>query len=335
MSEPTPPRDGEVPAVLAATDFDGKWQRDVLERLLFSAVREQRRTRRWSIFFRLLTFAWLTVALLVAGGWLVRDAAVSSGRHTALIELEGVIAAGSEASADDIVEALRSAFEDDNTAGIVLRVNSPGGSPVQAGIIHDEILRLRAEHPQTPLYAVVEEVCASGAYYVAVAADRIFVDKASLVGSIGVLIEGFGFTGAMDKLGVERRLLTAGENKGFLDSFSPLSEDQRRHAQTMLEQIHRQFVDVVRKGRGERLKETQETFSGLVWTGERSIELGLADETGTVDSVARNVIQVENVVDFSPRSNFAERVARRFGASAGEAMAAAFRGAATRLAPAW
>ncbi len=335
MNEPIPPRNGEVPAVASLADVDGKWQRDVLERLLFAAVREQRRSRRWSIFFRLLTFAWLTIALLLAGGWLVRDASVTSGRHTALIELNGVIAAEGEASADDIVEALRSAFDDGNTAGVVLRVNSPGGSPVQAGIIHDEILRLRAEHPQTPIYAVVDEVCASGAYYVAVAADRIFVDKASLVGSIGVLIEGFGFTGTMEKLGVERRLLTAGENKGFLDSFSPLPEDQRRHAQAMLEQIHGQFVDVVRKGRGDRLKETQETFSGLVWTGERSIELGLADATGTLDSVARDVIRVENVVDFSPRANFAERLARRFGATAGEAMAAAFRGAATRLAPAW
>lgn len=332
MTDSTTTRGVETGERAAVAAIDGNWQRDVLERLLFAALTEQRRSRRWAIFFRLLTFAWLLLALLLVAGWFAAASVVSSaGRHTALVELDGVIAAEGDASADDVVEALRNAFEDENTAGVVLRVNSPGGSPVQAGIIHDEILRLRAEHPTTPLYAVIQDVCASGGYYVAVAADRIYVDKASIVGSIGVVIEGFGFTEALEKLGVERRLLTAGTNKGFLDSFSPLPPEQREHAQAMLTQIHQQFIDVVRKGRGERLKETPETFSGLVWTGQRSVELGLADAMGSLDSVARDVIEAERVVDFSPRRNFAERLARRFGASAGAALATALRSAGAGL----
>jgi len=302
---------------------DGRWERDVLEKLLLGTLQERRRARRWGIFFKLLTFAWLAAALLIVGGWFGGDGKVVAGRHTALVDLDGVIAGDGEASAEDIVTALRAAFDDDETAGVVLRINSPGGSPVQAGMIHDEIRRLRGKHPGTPLYAVVEEVCASGGYYVAAAADRIFVDKASLVGSIGVLMEGFGFVGAMEKLGVERRLLTAGANKGFLDSFSPLPEDQRRHAQSMLDEIHGQFIDVVRAGRGDRLKDAPELFTGLVWTGARSVEMGLTDALGTVDSVARDVIKAEKVVDFSTRKNLAERLARRFGATAGEAMARA------------
>lgn len=316
-----PARATTAARVVPDSAADPRWQRDVLERLLFATLREQRRARRWSIFFRVLTFAWILIALVFASGWLVRDARVSGGPHTALVELRGVLSAEGDASADDLVEALQAAFRDGNTAAVVLRVNSPGGSPVQAGIIHDEILRLRAEHPDTPLYAVVEDVCASGGYYVAVAADRIYVDKASLVGSIGVLIQSFGFTEAMDRLGIERRLLTAGENKGFLDPFLPLPDEQREHAQRMLGEIHGQFVDVVRRGRGDRLKETPAMFSGLVWTGERSIELGLADATGTLESVARDVVQAERVVDFSPRRNVLERLTRRIGTAAGEAIA--------------
>ncbi|RIK91086.1 MAG: S49 family peptidase, partial [Burkholderiales bacterium] len=266
MTDPGMPRDS------AQAVSDPAWQRETIERLLFATLREQRRARRWSIFFRLLSFAVIVLGLVLASGWFARDARLPAGKHTALVELRGVIAAEGDASADDLIDALKAAFDDRNTAAVVLRVNSPGGSPVQAGIIHDAIRHLRDEHPDTPLYAVVEDICASGGYYVAAAADRIYVDKASLVGSIGVLIEGFGFTGAMDKLGIERRLLTAGENKGFLDPFSPLPEEQREHAQRMLGEIHRQFIDVVRKGRGDRLKETPEMFSGLVWTGERSIE---------------------------------------------------------------
>jgi protease-4 len=318
----TPVLDGTA---RAGASSDGKWERSLIEKLTLGMLQEKRRARRWGILFKLLTFVWLAAALLMAGGWLVRDATVVAGRHTALIELDGIIAADGDASAEDIVSALRSAFGDRNTAGVVLRINSPGGSPVQAGMIHDEIRRLRAEHPDTPLYAVVEEVCASGGYYVAAAADRIYVDKASLVGSIGVLMDGFGFVETLEKLGIERRLLTSGANKGFLDSFSPLAEDQRRHAETMLGEIHRQFIDVVRAGRGDRLKDEPELYSGLVWTGARSIELGLSDALGSVDSVARDVIEVENVVDFSTRKNLLERLSQRVGASAGQAMLRALR----------
>jgi len=219
-------------------------------------------------------------------------------------------------SADKINAALQSAFEDENTAGVVLRINSPGGSPVQSGIIFDEMRRLKARHPDIPLYAVVEDLCASGGYYIAAGADRIYVNKASIVGSIGVLMNGFGFTGAMEKLGVERRLMTAGENKGLLDPFSPVNPDQKAHVETMLGEIHRQFIDVVKLGRGKRLQETPDMFSGLVWTGEQSIKLGLADELGTVDSVARDVIKAEKVVDYSIKENIAERFAKRLGADA-------------------
>ncbi|HVL56264.1 MAG TPA: S49 family peptidase, partial [Burkholderiaceae bacterium] len=244
-------------------------------------------------------------------------------RHTAMIEITGTIESGGEFTAELINGALRAAFSDPGTAGVVLRINSPGGSPVQAGIVHDEIRRLRTQHPQVPLYAVVEEMCASGAYYIAAAADRIYVDKASIVGSIGVMINGFGLVGTMDKVGVERRLLTAGENKGFLDPFSPLSPEHVAHAQKMLDELHQQFIEVVRRGRGPQLKETPEMFTGLFWTGGRSIELGLADEFGTVRSVAREVIKADDVVDFTRRRGLLERLSRGVGAGAGEALARA------------
>ena len=236
-----------------------------------------------------------------------------SGKHTALVELQGVISP-TEASADKIISGLQAAFKDKDTKGVILRINSPGGSPVQAGYINDEIKRLRSQHPDIPLYAVVEDICASGGYYVAAAADKIYVDKASLVGSIGVLMDGFGFTNGMEKLGIERRLLTAGENKGFLDPFSPINATQKAYAETMLGEIHQQFISVVRQGRGKRLKETPETFSGLIWTGQKSIEIGLADALGSTDYVAREIIKAENIVDFTPQEGFAERFAKRFGA---------------------
>jgi protease-4 len=242
-------------------------------------------------------------------------------KHTALVELTGVIAPGAEASAESITTSLQSAFEDGNTQGVILRINSPGGSPVQSGIINDEIHRLRGMYPDVPLYAVVEDICASGGYYVAVAADRIYVDKASIVGSIGVLMEGFGFTGLMDKVGVERRLLTAGENKGFLDPFSPQEERHRIHAQELLGDVHQQFIDVVRKGRGERLKESPDMFSGLMWSGSRSVELGLTDGFGSVEYVAREVVKAADIVDFTQRQNIAERFAKQFGADLAESMA--------------
>ena len=290
------------------------WERQTLEKLALSALLEQRRARQWSIFFRLLTLIFMFIVLFAFMGWFNKSEAPIAGKHTALVELRGVLADGGDASADRVINGLREAFKDKNTKGVILLINSPGGSPVQAGYINDEIRRLRMKYPQTPLYAVVEDICASGGYYVAVAADKIFVDKASIVGSIGVLMDSFGFTGTMEKLGVERRLLTAGENKGFLDPFSPVNSSQKEYAQKMLNEIHQQFITVVRQGRGKRLKETPDMFSGLVWSGEKSIRLGLADAIGSADFVAREIIRVENIVDFTQQEGFAERFAKRFGA---------------------
>jgi protease IV len=294
------------------------WERATLEKLAFAALNEQKATRRWKTFVRL---AWL--AFFVVMAWIVfgpsgsTSNASSSMTHTAVIEIRGEIMPGSDASAEFVVAALKSAFEDEAAKGIVLLINSPGGSPVQAGMINDEIRRLKAIHKK-PIYAVVEETCASAAYYIAVAADTIYVDKASIVGSIGVLMDSFGFTGLMEKLGVERRLMTAGENKGFLDPFSPQTEPQKAHAQAMLNQIHKQFIDTVKAGRGKKLKETPDMFSGLFWSGQQAIDMGLADELGTLDSVARDVIKVEDLVDYTRRENVAERLAKRFGAAVGE-----------------
>jgi len=301
---------------------DGNWERKVLEKVALAAVDEQRRARRWGIFFKLLAFAYLTAVLLTLIDWEAMSPKKHE-HHTALVELNGVIQSKGDVNADDVITALQSAFDDKGAAGVILRINSPGGSPVQAGIIADEIGRLRGKHADKPLYVVVEDVCASGGYYVAAAADKIYVDKASIVGSIGVLMDGFGFTGSMDKLGVERRLLTAGENKGFLDPFSPQNERHKEHAQGMLNDIHQQFIDVVRKGRGARLKETPDMFSGLMWTGAKSIELGLADGFGTVDSVARDVIKAEDIRDYTVKPNFAEKFARRFGASMADGLGSA------------
>jgi protease IV len=296
------------------------WERAVLERLVRSVLDEQRRARRWGILFKSLGFLYLFVVLFLALGWFGGKDKGLPGKHTALVEINGVIAADSQASAERVNAGLQDAFKDTKTAGVILRVNSPGGSPVQAGQINSEMRRLRGLYPKVPLYVVVEDICASGGYYVAVAADQIYVDPASIVGSIGVLMDGFGFTGTMEKLGVERRLLTAGENKGFLDPFSPMNPKQRDYAEKLLTDVHRQFIDVVRQGRGKRLKETPELFSGLFWTGQRSIELGLADALGSVDYVAREVIKAEDIVDFTPHENLAERFARRFGAATAEAL---------------
>ena len=292
------------------------WERATLEKLAFAALTEQRLARRWRNFVRL---AWLVFFIAVA--WMAMDQSgatrAPSTPHTAVVEIKGEIASGADASADAIVSALREAFEDAGARAVVLLINSPGGSPVQAGIINDEIHRLKAKHKK-PVYAVVEETCASAAYYIAVAADKIYVDKASIVGSIGVLMDGFGFTGLMEKLGIERRLMTAGKNKGFLDPFSPQTEQHRVFAQAMLDQIHQQFIDVVKAGRGRRLKETPETFSGLFWSGQQAIELGLADQLGNLDFVAREVVKAEGIVDYTRRENVAERLVKRFGASIGQ-----------------
>lgn len=303
---------------MEAQDNDPRWERQLLEKLAFASLKEQRAKRRWSIVFRFLVLLYLIAVLVLVVDWGGTSEKISDGKHTALINIRGTIEATGDASADKINGALQSAFEDKGTAGVILRINSPGGSPVQSGIVYDEIRRLRTKYPDIPLYVVVEDLCASGGYYIASAADKIFVDKASIVGSIGVLMDGFGFTGAMDKLGVERRLLTAGENKGFLDPFSPQDEKQKEHAQSLLSEIHKQFIEVVRQGRGKRLKETPEMFSGLMWTGSQSIELGLSDDFGTVDSVARDVIKVENILDYSVKENIAERVAKRLGAEMGQ-----------------
>ncbi|QDQ28182.1 S49 family peptidase [Chitinimonas arctica] len=305
---------------------DPTWERQVLEKLVVTALKEQRKGRNWGIFFKLAGFTWLFLVLLLIVTWRFGDRAEAgtTGPHTALIDLTGVIAAGENANADNVNEGLRNAFKDKNTKGVILRINSPGGSPVQAGQINDEIQRQRKLHPDIPLYVVVDDICASGGYYVAVAADKIFVDKASLVGSIGVLMDGFGFTGAMDKLGVERRLLTAGANKGFLDPFSPQSDTQVQFAKQMLTEVHEQFIGVVRKGRGKRLKETPDMFSGLVWSGEKSVAMGLADDFGNADSVARDVIKAAEIVDFTPREDWAQRFARSIGASAGAKLGSYF-----------
>jgi protease-4 len=296
---------------------------NVAEQFARDYLRDRRSERRWRVFFRLL---WLTLFAVLA--WSLMSArmhaATPSGAHTALIEVRGEIASDTEASAEHLVAALKSAFEDAGAQAVVLRINSPGGSPVQAGIINDEIKRLKAKYNK-PVYAVVEEICASGAYYIAVAADEIYVDKASLVGSIGVLMDGFGFTGTMEKLGVERRLLTAGENKGMLDPFSPQDERQKAYAKAMIDQIHQQFIKVVKDGRGKRLKETPETFSGLFWNGEESIRLGLADKTGNLDFVAREVVKAEEIIDYTPKDNVAERLAKRFGAAVGQGAVRALR----------
>jgi len=292
----------------------------VLERIALEGLREQRRARRWSVFFRLAFLAYLVALLgvLIAG----REAAapLPGGRYTALVELKGEIAADGPASADSIVRGLRAAFEHERTAGVILRINSPGGSPVQAGQIYDEIRRLREAHPDVPLYAVVTDIAASGAYYVAAAADEIYADKASLVGSIGVLMDGFGFTEAMRKLGIERRLLTAGERKGFLDPFSPARPEDIAHMKRLLEQVHRQFIRAVREGRGDRLKDDPRIFSGLIWTGEEAVRLGLVDGLGSAGYVAREVIGAERIVDFTPKEDFLERLTERLGAAVARAL---------------
>ncbi|OFZ89254.1 MAG: peptidase S49 [Betaproteobacteria bacterium RIFCSPLOWO2_12_FULL_62_58] len=295
------------------------WERKILEKVALAAIQEQKRARHWGIFFKLLLFVYLFALLFVGMGWWVKKDGLP-GKHTALVEVRGVIGPEGMASADNVTTGLQEAFKDKRTQGVIVRINSPGGSPVQAGHINDEIRRLRAKYPNIPVYAVVEDICASGGYYVAVAADRIYVNKSSIIGSIGVLMDGFGFTGAMEKLGIERRLLAAGENKGFLDPFSPIQESQKEYAERMLNEIHQQFIGVVRQGRGKRLKETPEMFSGLLWIGPKSIELGLADALGGVDYVAREVIKAEDIVDFTPRENIAERVARRFGAAMAETL---------------
>lgn len=296
---------------------DNYSERGALERLLLAHLVEQRRSRRWSVFFRSLSFLFMFTVLILLVGY-ESDDFVSSRPHTSLVELQGEIGGEDGVSADALISALGGAFENKHTKGVVMRINSPGGSPVHAGQVYDEIMRLKAKYPKIPFYVVVEDLCASGGYYIAAAADKIFVDKASLIGSIGVLMDGFGFTEAMKKVGVERRLLTAGEHKGFLDPFAPIDPVEEGHAKLMLNEIHQQFIQAVRQGRGKRLKETPDMFTGLIWNGTRSIDLGLADGLGSLDYVAREVVKAEDILDYTPQEDLAERLARRIGSAIGD-----------------
>jgi protease IV len=313
-SVPPAPQQPASPAPAAAA---GNWERAVLEKLVFATLREQKSARRWGIFFKSVTLLVIVIALATYLDVNWTGSEETLGRHTALIEIEGAIESEGSGAAAVVIPALNKAFSDNGSVAVVLHINSPGGSPVQAGMIVDEMQRLRKGYPAKPLYVVVDEICASGCYYIAAGADRIYVNKASIVGSIGVLMDGFGFSGAMEKVGIERRLLTAGENKGFMDPFSPLTDRHRQYAQAMLDEIHQQFIDVVRAGRGKRLKETPDMFSGLFWTGARSIDMGLADAYGTVDSVARDVVRAEDIIDYTTHEGLPERVLKKFGAAMG------------------
>ena len=308
---------GESPAFREVST----WERDVIERLAFESLTERRRARRWKLAFR---FSFLSFMALAAVLWLGPEWSDSgpSGPHTALVDVRGVISETGGESAQRIVSALRAAFEDPDTAGVILRINSPGGSPVQAGYVNDEIVRLRKLHPDTPMYAVIADIAVSGGYYIAAAADEIYASRSSLVGSIGVQMNGFGFVGTMEMLGVERRLLTAGEHKSFLDPFSPTREEEVTHIRSLLEEVHDQFIEVVKRGRGDRLSESEEIYSGLIWTGSRAIELGLVDAFGSTSHVAREVIGAQEIVDFTPRPSHLEAIAEHFGAGVARVLGA-------------
>jgi len=291
---------------------DNNWEKDVLTSIATEGLKEQKRTRRWGIFFKVLTFVYLFILLAMLNPGV--QSGKKSGKHTALVELKGVIAPGAEASADNVVTGLRAAFKDPDTAGVILRINSPGGSPVQSGYIYDEILRLREKHPDMPMYAVISDICASGGYYVAAAADKIYADQASIVGSIGVRMDNFGFVEAMKKLGIERRTLTAGKSKALLDPFAPKDKNVINHMHGLLKSVHNQFINAVKQGRGDRLKEVEGMFEGLIWTGDQGVEIGLVDELGSSSYVAREVIGEENIVNFSVQPDFLERFTKKIGA---------------------
>lgn len=299
------------------------WEQQVLERLAFAALQEQRRTRRWGIVFKSLFFLYLVAFLVI---YMPKDLEVAKARekHTALININGVIAQDSEASADNVVTSLRKAFENKKTAAVILRINSPGGSPVQAGYINDEIYRLKDKYPDIPVYAVIVDVCASGGYYIAAAADEIYADKASVVGSIGVIMASFGFVDALEKLGVERRLITAGANKAMYDAFSPVKPADRDHLQQVLNEIHTQFINTVIKGRRDKLLDDDKLFSGLIWTGEQGLELGLVDALGSSSYVAREIVGVEEIVDYTRKQPFFDRVTKRLGTAMADVLAPSF-----------
>jgi protease-4 len=317
---------------MSETQLDENWERDILRKLAFASINEQRRARRWRIFFMLLFFIYLFITLVIFldPDWLSKMIGdeEAANKHTALVEVQGLIAAGSPASADNVVSSLRRAFKDEKTKGVIIRINSPGGNPVQAGYISDEIRRLREKYPDIPVYAVATDMCASGGYYVAAAADVIYADKGSLIGSIGVLMDGFGFVGTMEKLGVERRLLTAGDSKGFLDPFSPVKEEDVAHIQKVLKDIHEQFITVVKQGREKSLKEkgkldlldNPDLFSGLVWTGKQAMDLGLVDALGSSSYVAREIIKAEKLKDFTFKQSYLDRFAEQLGVAMGKSL---------------
>lgn len=304
------------------TNKDSGWEKELVEKLAFAAVNEQRKARRWGIFFKLLTFGYLIAILAIAMYPRLQTEMSKDGKgHTAVIDVLGVIAEQESANADAIIEGLRDAAKDENTKGIILNINSPGGSPVQAAYVYEEIRRLKTKYPELPIYSVVSDICASGGYYIAAASDKIYVNQASIIGSIGVIMNGFGFVNVLDKLGVERRLLTAGAHKAMLDPFSPVNKEEEMHMQTLLDQVHQQFIDAVKDGRGERLQEAENMFSGLVWTGSEGVKLGLADDFGSVDSVARDVIGTEKKIDFTPQERLLEKLVGKFAASFGKSIA--------------
>ena len=299
-----------------ADNNDPSWERAVIEKLVLETLTEQRRRRRWGIFFKLLAFLYLTVVLMATVDWQTSSERLADGKkHTALVQMTGVISAKSDASAEHVIDALQAAFEDKGTAAVVLRINSPGGSPVQSAYVYEEIRRIKKERPDLPIYAVISDMCASGCYYIAAAADRIYVHPSSVVGSIGVIMNGFGFVETMQRLGVERRLMTAGAHKALLDPFSPVNEVEKQHLQGVIDSVHSQFINAIKQGRGERLKETPETFSGLVWNGEQAVTLGLADAVGDARSVAQDVIKEKETVNFTPRERLIDRISHRLGTS--------------------
>lgn len=300
------------------TQNHDNWERDVLRELAFANIKEQRNKRRWGYVFK--GFIALYLIAILALSYAPREIATATTPHTALVDIEGVIAADADANADTVVTGIRNAFENQHAKALILRLNTPGGSPVQAGIINDEITRLKATRPDFPVYAVVQDICASGGYYIAVAADDIYADKASIVGSIGVRMDGFGFSKAIDKLGIERRSLTAGEHKAFLDPFLPAKSSDLAHAHEMLDNIHQQFIDVVKNGRGDRLKQNDQLFSGLFWSGEQALQLGLIDGLANSSKVARDIVGAEDIIDYTPRPNYLDRFAGKLGASMGHVL---------------
>ncbi len=304
-----------------------KQSRKIVDRLVFAALNEQTRSRRWRIGFMLFFVVYLSVVTTVIftkssdiGGH-----QVDGDKHTAVVKLSGVISNGESASSEKIIAGLQAAFKHADTAGIVIEINSPGGSPVQAAYIYDEIMRLKQKHESIPVYAVVSDIAASGAYFVAAAADKIYVNQSSLIGSIGVRMDAFGVVDLMEKVGVESRMLVAGEFKGLLDPFQPEQGEARTHLQSMLDEVHGHFIAAVKRGRGERLVENGDTFSGLVWSGEKAVALGLADDYGTTRSVSRE-LEAESIVDFTPKSDLLERVANYIGASVGRSISEQFLG---------